>query len=69
MKPDPNLVTEIISEIAVSAILPRFQTLADHEVMEKRPGDLVTVADLDAEKLLESRLSALIPVQTYKKLR
>lgn len=61
MKPDPNLVTEIISEIAVSAILPRFQTLADHEVMEKRPGDLVTVADLDAEKLLESRLSDLIP--------
>ncbi len=64
MQPNPNLVSEIIIETANRAILPRFQALADHEVMEKRPGDLVTVADLEAEEMLEARLKDLIPGST-----
>ncbi len=61
MLPDPDRVTKIITETARQDILPRFQALADHEVMEKRPGDLVTIADLDAEKQLERRLTDLTP--------
>ncbi len=60
MLPDPDRITEIITETAAQDILPRFQALASHEVMEKRPGDLVTVADLDAEKQLERRLTELV---------
>ena len=61
MLPDPDQVTEIITETAVSVVLPRFQALAAHEVMEKTRGDLVTIADLEAEKLLETRLADLTP--------
>ena len=61
MLPDPDQVTAIMVETAVSVVLPRFQALAAHEVMEKNLGDLVTIADLEAEKLLESRLTDLRP--------
>jgi fructose-1,6-bisphosphatase/inositol monophosphatase family enzyme len=61
MLPDPDQVTAIIVETAVSIVLPRFQALAAHEVMEKNRGDLVTIADLEAEKLLEARLTSLSP--------
>ena len=42
-------------------INPRFRTLADHEVAEKNPGDLVTVADHEAEELLTEALTAAYP--------
>ena len=61
MLPDIDRVTDIITETAASVILPRFQSLAAHEVMEKKAGDLVTVADLEAEILLETRLIDLAP--------
>lgn len=45
-------VVEAIRQVADAEIMPRFQALADHEIIEKRPGDLVTVADRLAERAL-----------------
>ncbi|MEX2614729.1 MAG: inositol monophosphatase [Alphaproteobacteria bacterium] len=42
-------------------IMPRFQALAAHEVIEKKPGDIVTVADREAEERLTGMLSGLTP--------
>ena len=58
---DPDAVTRLLREVAVQEILPRFQSLARHEVREKKGGELVTVADVAAERFLERRLRALLP--------
>ncbi|WP_052462569.1 inositol monophosphatase family protein [Nigerium massiliense] len=42
-------VTDAIQEVAAREILPRFRTLHGDEIVEKHPGDLVTVADRRAE--------------------
>ncbi|MFF2629684.1 inositol monophosphatase family protein [Kitasatospora griseola] len=55
-------VTEILVEAAAEAVEPRFRALAEGEVMEKAPGDLVTVADRDAERIITRRLRELLPV-------
>lgn len=59
--PDPQTVAAILSEVAKAEILPRFEALERHEITEKAPGDLVTVADTAAEAALERRLNGLIP--------
>lgn len=41
--------------------MPRFAKLARTDITEKRPGDLVTVADVAAERRLTERLTALLP--------
>ena len=51
-------------EVARKVVMPRFQTLARHEISEKSPGDLVTIADLEAEVLLAEELTALMPGST-----
>ena len=53
----PEKVTNIVAEVAGSVILPRFRCLSSAEIEEKNPGDLVTVADREAEQ----RLSELLP--------
>jgi fructose-1,6-bisphosphatase/inositol monophosphatase family enzyme len=58
---DPELVTRIIADVAQEVILPRFRALAPQDVREKRPGDLVTVADIEAEDMLARRLGELLP--------
>ena len=58
---DPHQVSQIISDIAQRVILPRFRRLADDEVREKRPDDLVTIADLESEQALSERLATLLP--------
>ena len=40
---DPQRVTDIIRETAELDVLPRFQKLTDDDIMEKAPGDIVTV--------------------------
>jgi fructose-1,6-bisphosphatase/inositol monophosphatase family enzyme len=57
---DPGLVTEIIRETAETEILPRFQRLSKGDISEKSPGDLVTIADIEAEKVLSQRLTNLL---------
>lgn len=54
-------VAAILREAAAEAILPRFRALAAHEVEEKTPGELVTVADREAEAVIARRLAALLP--------
>ena len=50
--PDIEAVAAAIFETAQTKILPRFRSLQAHEIKEKSPGDLVTVADLEAEQTL-----------------
>lgn len=47
-------------EVAEEAVLPSFRNLADHEVTEKSPGEIVTDADRLAEQLLTPRLQGLL---------
>jgi fructose-1,6-bisphosphatase/inositol monophosphatase family enzyme len=54
-------VAVLMREVAAQAVLPRYQRLIASEIREKAPGDLVTVADSDAERLLAARLVELIP--------
>jgi fructose-1,6-bisphosphatase/inositol monophosphatase family enzyme len=59
--PDPRIVAELMREIALVEVLPRFRQLARHEIREKSPGDFVTVADEAMEAALAPRLAALMP--------
>lgn len=58
---DPDRVIAALREAAALDVMPRFNALQHHEVMEKKPGDVVTVADLDAEHRLTALLPALLP--------
>ena len=49
---------ELIQDVAAQVITPRFRALTDEQVMEKNPGDLVTVADREAEVLITRALHA-----------
>lgn len=53
---DDDQVACAIREVCAEIILPRFRALGPDDVMEKGPGDLVTVADQLAERELTSRL-------------
>ena len=54
-------VAELVRDVAHSVVLPRFRRLADDEVHQKAPGDLVTVADQESERALTRGLTALLP--------
>jgi fructose-1,6-bisphosphatase/inositol monophosphatase family enzyme len=54
-------VGELIRQVAHEAVLPRFRHLAAGEVHEKAPGELVTIADQESEKLLTAGLERLLP--------
>lgn len=52
---------DLMKDVAAEVITPRFRRLASEEVMEKNPGDLVTVADREAEVLLTQALQEAYP--------
>ena len=52
---------ELMKQVAAEVIAPRFRSLAEGEVIEKNPGDLVTIADREAEVLITQALSAAYP--------
>lgn len=54
-------VSELLAEVADRLILPRFGSLETSDIQEKRPGDLVTVADREAEIELARVLRAANP--------
>lgn len=54
-------VLTLMQEVADEVVMPRFQSLADDEVIEKNPGDLVTVADREAEVLITKALQDAFP--------
>ncbi len=60
MTPDPDRVAALIREVAAEEIVPRYRSLGEGDVYEKRPGNLVTAADLAAEARLADGLSAMV---------
>lgn len=54
-------VLNLMQEVAEESINPRFRALADGEIHEKSPGDLVTVADREAEETLTRVLQQAYP--------
>ena len=56
-----DAVLDLLREVAAEVITPRFRSLTAGEVMEKNPGDLVTVADREAEVLITTRLNDAYP--------
>ncbi len=58
---DTDAVLTLIQEVAAEFINPRFQSLAAEQVIEKGPGDLVTVADREAEVSITHALRSAYP--------
>jgi fructose-1,6-bisphosphatase/inositol monophosphatase family enzyme len=58
---DTLAVLSLIQDVADRVITPRFRDLTAGQVAEKNPGDLVTVADHEAEVLLTQALRAAYP--------
>jgi fructose-1,6-bisphosphatase/inositol monophosphatase family enzyme len=58
---DQDKVIEIICESAAQEIMPLWQNLRNHQVVEKQADDLVTVADGACEERLTKELLALLP--------
>jgi fructose-1,6-bisphosphatase/inositol monophosphatase family enzyme len=58
---DAQRVAELMRETAAAELLPRFRNLAEGEVREKRPGDVVTVADVASEQRLAVGLARILP--------
>lgn len=59
--PPSETVEALIREVTAAEIMPRFDRLADEEHWEKRPGSIVTAADVAAEQFLTRELPALLP--------
>ena len=54
-------VLRLLQRVGADVVDPRFRDLAEHEISEKRPGDLVTAADHEAEQRLTEALNAAYP--------
>jgi fructose-1,6-bisphosphatase/inositol monophosphatase family enzyme len=58
---DSQRVAELMRETAAAELLPRFRNLAKEDIRHKRPGDIVTVADVASEQRLASGLARILP--------
>ncbi len=56
-----DAVLQLLQEVGEEVVAPRFRSLSAEQVMEKNPGDLVTVADREAEVLIADRLRSAYP--------
>ncbi len=54
-------VLAVIKDATARAVMPRYQQLEAHEVIDKSPGELVTVADREAEVILAEGLAQILP--------
>ena len=54
-------VARLVRRVAEAEVLPRFQRLARHDIREKTPGNLVTIADTESELALTAALTQLLP--------
>lgn len=63
MTPDTlhSEVERLLNRVADEAIMPRYRRLSADQIITKAEDDLVTIADREAEAMLEEGLSALIP--------
>lgn len=58
---DTNKVADIIRCVSATEVMPRFRNLQQSDISEKGPGDVVTVADEAAEKMLTQLLRDILP--------
>lgn len=58
---DALRVADLIRETAAAELVPRFRNLSKDDVRQKRPGDVVTVADVAAEQRLAAGLAKIMP--------
>jgi fructose-1,6-bisphosphatase/inositol monophosphatase family enzyme len=58
---DSQRVAELMRATAAAELLPRFRNLGSEDIRQKRPGDLVTVADVASEERLASGLARILP--------
>jgi len=58
---DSERVAALMRETAAAELLPRFRKLAKEDIRHKRPGDVVTVADVASEQRLASGLAKILP--------
>jgi fructose-1,6-bisphosphatase/inositol monophosphatase family enzyme len=58
---DADEVQRLVRTVADREIMPRFGRLTAADIVEKAPGDLVTVADRAAEEALSTALCSLLP--------
>ena len=65
LKFDSQKVAAIIRDITSVHILPFFRNLKNHEIGKKFSGEIVTKADIRAEKRFTSELSALLPGSVF----
>src|SRR5690606_21983966 len=54
-------VSALMRAVGASVVAPRFRALAAHEIAEKRPGEIVTSVDREAERRLADALAVLCP--------
>jgi fructose-1,6-bisphosphatase/inositol monophosphatase family enzyme len=54
-------ILQLLQDVAEEVINPRFRTLTEDQVAEKNPGDLVTVADREAEVRITEALQRAYP--------
>ena len=57
---DRKIVSNFIRDTARALILPRFRALGDGDIREKKPGDPVTIADIETEQALTRLLSQVV---------
>jgi fructose-1,6-bisphosphatase/inositol monophosphatase family enzyme len=58
---DTDAILTLLQDVAEEVINPRFRSLDAGEIHEKRPGDLVTAADHEAEVLITKALQDAYP--------
>ena len=58
---DTDAVLRLLQDVAEEVVNPRFRSLSAGEIAEKKPGDLVTLADQEAEQLITAALRAAYP--------
>ena len=58
---DSQRVAELMHETAAAELMPRFRMLAKEDIRHKRPGDVVTVADVASEQRLATGLAKILP--------
>ena len=56
-----SAVEAIMREASDRAIAPRYRKLEQDQIIDKAPGDVVTIADRESEAMLTARLSNLLP--------
>jgi fructose-1,6-bisphosphatase/inositol monophosphatase family enzyme len=54
-------VAALMAKVAAEIVMPRYQSLGSHEMEEKTPGDLVTIADKESEIALNEGLARILP--------